>query len=160
MTPSVVNASPLIFLSKAGYLSLLQLSTDTVIVPAVVADEIRRGGPGDETAKALEETDWLMIKEVGEVSQVIWEWDLGDGESAALQWAYVHERSEIIIDDLLARRCAEALDIPVRGTLGLVLLAKKRGVVTRARPVVETLRETGMYLSEAVVDRALAMVGE
>lgn len=64
------------------------------------------------------------------------------------------------VGDLAARRGAAALEIPVRGTLGLVLVAKQRGELVAARPVLEQLRQAGMYLSDAVMNRVLAMVGE
>jgi predicted nucleic acid-binding protein len=46
-------------------------------------------------------------------------------------WAHTHEDSEAIIDDLAGRRCAAAFNIPVRGTLGLVLTAKQRGRISQ-----------------------------
>ncbi len=64
------------------------------------------------------------------------------------------------MDDLAARRCAGALGIPVRGTLGLVLTAKQQGEITAARPVLEQLRLCGMYLSDRVMNQALARIGE
>jgi predicted nucleic acid-binding protein len=42
----------------------------------------------------------------------------------------------------------------------LVLAAKRRGVVPAARPLVDDLIASGLYLSEEIVDRALALVGE
>lgn len=77
-----------------------------------------------------------------------------------LTWGYVNYGTEVIIDDLAGRRCAEALGIPVRGTLGIVLTAKKRGLIPSARPILEQLRLSGMYLSEKVINQALALVGE
>jgi len=68
--------------------------------------------------------------------------------------------AEAIIDDLSARRCAHTFGIPVRGTLGLVLIAKQRGEIPAARPVLEDLRSAGMYLSERVLNRALRRGGE
>jgi predicted nucleic acid-binding protein len=41
-----------------------------------------------------------------------------------------------------------------------VLVAKQRGLVPLARPVIEALRDAGMYLSDNVIRRALALVGE
>jgi predicted nucleic acid-binding protein len=58
------------------------------------------------------------------------------------------------------RRCATTLGIPIRGTLGLVLTAKQRGEISAARPVLEQLRLSGMYLSDRVMNQALALVGE
>ena len=65
-----------------------------------------------------------------------------------------------VLDIDTARRCADALGIPTRSTLGLVLIAKKRGVLPAARPIVERLRQAGMYLSDDVMNRDLEMVGE
>ena len=42
--PAVVNASPLIFLSRAGLIDLLQLISSEVIVPEAVASEIEVRG--------------------------------------------------------------------------------------------------------------------
>lgn len=95
-----------------------------------------------------------------EVPGILQAWDLGAGESAVLTWAYFHRGCEAIIDDLLARRCAAALEIPVRGTLGLVLVAKQRGEILAARPALEQLQQAGMYLSSSVMERALGLVGE
>lgn len=91
---------------------------------------------------------------------MIQNWDLGGGESAVLSWGYAHPGTEVIIDDLAGRRCAETFGIPVRGTLGLVLIAKKREMIPAARPVLEKLRLSGMYLSEKVLNQALAKVNE
>jgi predicted nucleic acid-binding protein len=66
--------------------------------------------------------------------------------------------TEVILDDLAARRCAATLGIPVRGTLGIVITAKQRGAIPAARPVLEQLRLCGMYLSDRVINQAL--VGE
>jgi predicted nucleic acid-binding protein len=65
-----------------------------------------------------------------------------------------------VLDDLAARRCARSLAIPVRGTLGLILIAKQRHIIPAARPLLEQLRRTGMYLSDHVLNRALRAVGE
>ena len=65
-----------------------------------------------------------------------------------------------IIDDLAGRRCASSLGIPLRGTLGLVLAAKQRGLIAQARPVIENMMKNGLYLSKKVVESALSRVGE
>jgi predicted nucleic acid-binding protein len=94
------------------------------------------------------------------VSRLIQAWDLGPGESSVLAWAYAYPGTEMIVDDLAARRCAAALGIPARGTLGLILTAKKRGRIAAARPILETLRRSGMHLSDPVLNQALALVNE
>lgn len=156
---AAVNASPLIHLARGGYLSLLKLAGPEVVVPLLVAEELRRRGPADPTLRALEENPWLVVTEI-DVPPLIQAWDLGPGESGVLAWAHSHRGALALLDDMAARRCAAALGIPVRGTLGLVILAKQRGEIRAARPVMEALRRGGLYLSDAVLDPALALVGE
>jgi predicted nucleic acid-binding protein len=155
-----INTSPLIFLTKGGFLDLLLIMESSIVVPDAVATEIQAYGEADVTAVALKNTDWLVVQETPPVPNVIQSWDLGLGESAVLTWGYVNPGTEVILDDLAARRCAATLGIPVRGTLGIVITAKQRGVIPAARPVLEQLRLCGMYLSDRVINQALALVGE
>ena len=85
---------------------------------------------------------------------------LGAGESSVLAYAHHHAGVEAIIDDLAGRRCAATFNIPVRGTLGIVLTLKQRGIIAAARPILEDLIRSGLYLSRDVLDEALKRVGE
>jgi predicted nucleic acid-binding protein len=87
-------------------------------------------------------------------------WGLGAGESAVLTIALTDPGCEVILDDRDARRCAKALGIGVRGTIGLVILAKQIGSLPSARPVVEQLRHVGLFLTDDMANQALALVGE
>ena len=90
----------------------------------------------------------------------ILEWRLGSGEPGVLALAHQHPGIDAILDDLAGRKCAASLGIPVRGTLGIVLVAKQRGLIPQARPVLEDMMQAGMYLSRKVLDQALRRVGE
>ena len=143
-------------------LRCLQFATvsEEIVVPAAVATEIQQYGATDVTVLALSRTEWLVVVETPPVPEPIQSQNLGAGESAVLTWGYVHPNTEVIVDDLAARRCAATLGIPLLGTLGLVLKAKQRGSVPAARPVLEQLRRSGLYLSDRVLNQALALVGE
>lgn len=156
----VINASPLIFLSRAGLIHLLNLFGPEIVVPEPVATEIRRRGGSDVTVRTLDEKAWLVIEPAVPTPPEIQAWGLGLGETSVLAWALAHPGTEAIIDDLAGRRCAAVFGIPVRGTLGIVLVAKQRGEIPAARPVLMELRGVGMYLSDRVMNQALAMVGE
>jgi predicted nucleic acid-binding protein len=158
--PAVVNASLLIFLAGAGLTELAQLAGTPVQIPRVVVEEIERFGPTDATAIAVKRLNWLVVVDPGPAPAILERWDLGLGETSVLTWAYTHPGTTAILDDLAARRCANSLGIPVRGTLGLILTAKRRRMIPQARPVLEQLRAAGMYLSDSVMNRALKTVGE
>jgi predicted nucleic acid-binding protein len=157
---AVINASPLIFLSRSKHFELLRRFADKILVPEPVAREIQAKGVQDITAQTLINTAWLEFVTAPTLPEAISAWALGAGESAVLAIAYAHPGMEAIIDDLAGRRCAALLGIPVRGTLGLVLTAKQRGYIPAARTVMEDLIKAGLYLSQAILDEALKRVDE
>lgn len=157
---AVTNASPLIFLSRGQHLNLLREFAARVYVPEPVAAEIHAKGRDDITAHVLTNTPWLEIVPAPPPAHAIVQWGLGVGESSVLSYAALNAGMEAVIDDLSARKCAASLGIPVRGTLGIVLAAKNRGMIPSARVVMEDLMRAGLYISRPVLDAALARVGE
>ena len=156
---AVINASPLIFFSRSRHLDLLKAFAEEARVPQPVAEEILHRGAQDITATAIEEVAWLIAKATPSIPTAILEWRLGAGESATLALAAEHG-IEAIIDDLAGRKCAASLNIPVRGTLGIVLAAKQRRVIPQARPVIEDMMRVGLYLSRKVLEEALRRADE
>jgi predicted nucleic acid-binding protein len=157
---AIVNASPLIFLSRGRQTHILRHLAYRILVPEPVAEEIRRKGISDITSQTLENTPWIEVVSAPPVPESILDWGIGPGESAVLALAYGYPEREAIIDDLAGRKCAAFHGIPVRGTLGLVLTAKRRGIIPKARPVLEILIREGLYLSSHVLDEAMRRVGE
>jgi predicted nucleic acid-binding protein len=131
-----------------------------VCVPQAVADEVRAASTADVALRALDSTPWLVVVPTDPTPPQVLAWDLGAGESSVLAYGVARPGTELVVDDLAARRCAAALGLAVRGTLGLLLVAKRRGVVPAARPLLQKLLDAGMYLSRHVIDRSLAEVGE
>jgi predicted nucleic acid-binding protein len=67
----------------------------------------------------------------------------------------VRKGSTVVLDDAEARRCARTLGIPLLGTLGIVLRAKKRGRVESARTVLRDLLGVGFYLDDDLIAEVL-----
>ncbi|NJM13272.1 MAG: DUF3368 domain-containing protein [Synechococcaceae cyanobacterium SM1_2_3] len=66
----------------------------------------------------------------------------------------------MLLDDQAARKCAQSLGLPVLGTLGVILIAKRRGWITAVRPVIEQLQMQKMYMSAALMQSVLKDAGE
>ena len=64
------------------------------------------------------------------------------------------------MDDRAGREAAEKLNIPVSGLVGILLLAKEKGIVARIGPVLMELRDKGYWLSDEVVQAAKRSAGE
>ncbi len=155
----VVDASPLILFSRIGRLDLIERLAPSILVPAAVIGEVREGEAKDATAATA--LQWAAPYEVpnAEVPVSVEHWDLGAGESQVITHGVLGARW-VVLDDLAARRCAMAHDVPVIGTLGVVLRAKARRVIDEARPIVRRLLEAGMFLDQAFLEDALRAVGE
>ncbi|MDM8522313.1 hypothetical protein QUF80_02985 [Desulfococcaceae bacterium HSG8] len=100
---AVINASPLIFLSRGNQTELLRHFASRILVPEAVAEEIQMKGPRDITVETLSNTSWLEVIPSVPIADVILEWGLGSGESSVLAFAYQNPGAEAIIDDLAVK---------------------------------------------------------
>jgi predicted nucleic acid-binding protein len=140
----VLDASPLILLGGVHHLRLLEDLADTVLIPEGVAEEVRAKPEGKRALEEFLARLKVRLIAVASVPPEVEVWDLGRGESEVLAHATVLQGSRAVVDDRKARRCALAFEVPVLGTLGVVLRAKRLGLVPAARPIVTSLRQTGL----------------
>ena len=61
----------------------------------------------------------------------------------------------LLIDDAKARKYAKLLNIEVIGTLGLLKIAKKSGLVQSVRKLIEDMLAEGYYIEDKLVRKIL-----
>ena len=86
----VVNASPIISLCSIAKASLLFELCDELLIPKGVAEEINRGAEEDPAKIWLHEFGAANIKGVGPIEPIIRAWDLGQGETEVISWAFAN----------------------------------------------------------------------
>lgn len=128
----VTNASPLIYLAVLNRFSLLNDLFQDVYVPTAVYQEVAVHGAGqpgaNETAEAVER-GWLQRADVQSrisVDALLDELDLGEAEAIVV--AREQDISHILLDDRMARNKADLMGLTVTGTIGVLLLARQRGI--------------------------------
>jgi len=124
----VINASPLITLFRSGQADLLPQLFKRIVVPQAVWQEVVQDDWDDPPARELRQQSWPVLESV-DISPRVAAWSLGAGESAVLSYALAHPPLRAVIDDMDARRCAQTLGISIFGTGGLLVLAKRRGLL-------------------------------
>ena len=77
-----------------------------------------------------------------------------------LSYALAHPGIRAVIDDAAARRCARTLGIPLLGTGGILVLAKRRGLLPSVSQGLNRLRDSGLWLSDDLIRLLLIQAGE
>jgi hypothetical protein len=137
-----------------GQAELLARILGEVLIPAAVQDELLR------THAIL--PAWIKVQRVGDPAQVqtyAQKVDLGEAEAIAL--AEELHADYLLMDERKGRRLAQTRDLRVVGLLGVILIAKRRGLISSARDLLSQLDEkAGIYLSNNLKNTALKTVGE
>jgi predicted nucleic acid-binding protein len=150
---AVSNSSPLIALSAIGRLELLPALFESVLIPPAVAVEI---GPLVSTSSR-----WLRVRPLERLRPAaVVRRTLGPGETEALALALEVRPDRLILDDLPARRLAEALGLPIIGTLGIVLAAKRRGLIASIRPLLDDLVSQSFFITAELIQELLESADE
>ena len=153
----IINSSPLIVLLKSQQAQLIPQLFTEILVPSGVFEEVTT--KDDVAATQLPSISWIQIVEVNTVAPVVAAWDLGKGESQVLSLA-LKNSDAAIVDDRAARRCGQALGITTIGTGGLLILAKRRGLIPSISPGIQALRDAGLWLSDTLVNLLKQQAGE
>ncbi len=142
---AIIDTSIVIALSNIGRLELLRELFPNVLVPKAVAEEYGEPLPS-----------WIEVLEVKHkhLVQVLLEY-LHRGEAEAIALAVELQGVVIALDDKKARRAARRLGLRVIGTLGILILAKKKGLLSDLREEIGKLLHTSFWLSQDVIQEAL-----
>lgn len=158
--PIVCDTGPLIGLSLVDQLHLLPRLFDSVVVPRAVHSEIMAGGGDRPGTRAILDTDWLAIVDGAQPDPLLAA-ELGAGEAAVIATAFRTEARLALLDERKARRVAlRAYGLDVRGSAGVLVAAKRAGLVTEVRPLLLAMIDNGYHLSNRLLDHASAAAGE
>jgi uncharacterized protein len=135
----ICDTSPIQYLHQVGLLSILPALIGEITIPPAVVNELAVGRELGISLPGIEQLDWIAVQQpAGQVALPLVN-DLGSGEAEVLLLALESREPVVVLDDALARRVAEALDLPLTGTLGLLLDAKQADLITEIKPVLDQL---------------------
>ncbi len=134
---AVINASPLIYLSKLGIIEILPQLFTRIITTNTVKQEVLQEKTAPEQAILSEVFgSWLEVEKADEkIVKKLTEMQIHKGEAEVIaigRELLAKEKSTVvIIDDLLTREIATSLGLTVTGTIGVLLKATKEKVIAR-----------------------------
>ena len=160
MPEVICNTSPPQYLHQLDLLHVLQALTDHMIVSPAVVQELAVGRTQGVNFPDPTVLEWVTVRQPDSTSVLPLVTDLGPGETEVLALALESTDAVVILDDTLARQVAAMLDIRFRGTLGLLLDAKRAGLVSTITPLLDQLQALRFRLSLRTREVILALAGE
>lgn len=146
----ISDTSCFIVLTKIGELDLLRDLYGQVFTTVDVAIEFGQTLP-----------DWVIVGIVKDKArQKALEKQVDQGEASAIALALESPNATVVLDDFKARKLAKNLGISFTGTIGIVMRAKTKGLISSIKPILEKMKATDFRLSEDIERQALREVGE
>ena len=139
----VSNATPIIAFSRISKLDLFRQITGEITIPQEVSKELYEHGRTD--VPALNRSNWIktrMVKSHADVELLLPSLDKGEAEVIVLSKEL--GAGLVIIDELTARKVAIMMGLPVIGAVGLLIHAKKTGLIKEVKPLLDDMIRHGI----------------
>ena len=157
----VSNSGPLIVLAKIDRLTLLQGLYREVLIPKAVEQEVTGMGSDRPGAKEVGDAPWIQPTEVlDQLAVSLLREQLDAGESAAIVLTLERQADILLIDEARGRRIAQSKGLTHIGTVGILVLAKRQGLIETVTPALEQLMASGFRMKDDLRQTAQRLAGE
>jgi len=139
----ISDTACLILFDKIGKLDILKELFKTIYITTKIAEEFKKKTP-----------DWISIKDPTILSNVdTYSKIVDDGEASAIALSKETENSMMILDDLKARQLADALELKYTGSIGILILAKRKGLIEDVDFLILKIQETNFRLTNPIIEK-------
>jgi len=152
------NTTPFIALCAIGHLELLPALFGQVHVVEPVVRECAAGGV--ISVPSLDSLSWVVVEPVSADDPEPMITQLDEGEKWTIHAALKGRAELLLIDERIGRNIAERLGLKVTGTLGVLLLARQRGLIESFSREAFLMRDHGLFFNPALIARLAASIGE
>lgn len=159
MLKVISNTTPILSLLKINKLLILKQVYGEVIIPFAVYEEIEKGKE-KPYYKDLSKLDWIKIVKISNPKALLFFADLDKGEAEVLILAQELNADLVIIDEVLGRGYAKQMNIRLTGTLGVLLRAKKKGLLLSVKELLKELENKGSWFSPKLLSMVLELANE
>lgn len=160
MPEVIADTSVIQYLYQCDCFLVLPALYESVTIPSGVADELEKGREIGVVLPKLPDYGWLQVLQTQPQNLVPQIAGLGQGEREVISTAVSSPKALALLDDGLARQYAESLGVTVTGTLGILLRAKRSGLIEKVSPVMARLTQLGFRASDATQLAVLKLAGE
>ena len=158
----ISNTSPLNNLAAIYKLDLLQELYSTIIIPEGVYQELMAVETPIHVSNQIKTTQWIRVEKVASSIQVnLLRQQLDRGEAEAIALAIQLDADLLLIDEKQGRKVANNFNIKFSGILGVLIIAKRKGLISEVKPLLDQLRmQAGFWIKPNLYQNILQRIGE
>lgn len=159
----VADAGPLIGLARVNQLNLLERLYHHITIAIRVLEELKPSSekPGATIISAAVDAGWLKVSQLKKKDDhSILNLLVDAGEAESIQLALEQNANILIIDDRKGRKIAKSRDVRIIGTGGILIAAKKKGMLEEIAPIIDNLAGVGYRLAPLLCQRILELADE
>ena len=155
----VSNTTPIISLLKIGKLDLLKELYGRIFIPYAVYQELERG-KNKAYYINLAVLDWIEILKIESRELIAYIPNLDDGEAEVIMLAKELNVDLVIMDEIIGRKYAKDFNLNITGTLGILLKAKEKGLISSVGILLDNLTEKDTWLNPKLIAKVKKLAGE
>jgi predicted nucleic acid-binding protein len=158
----VADTSVVLNLCRVQHEHLLVQLFGRVVVPAEVASEFSRLCAAETKFTGLALPGWIEVQPAPQpIPSVVSAANLDAGETAAIALGLSLAADALLIDEKLGRDVANRLGLRTIGILGVLLEARRRGLISRVKTVLDRLEtEAGFWVAPLLRQHVMRLAGE
>jgi len=158
----VSDATPIISLAKISMLDILGKFYNKVLLPRAVYNEVCSNSDYTEEAELVKNCTFIKVEAVNNEQSVkiLRAAGLDLGESEAIILADSLSDSLLLMDERKGRQIAQGMGLRIIGTLGILLQAKRIGLIDEIKPLLDALLVANFRISESLYNSILEQVSE
>lgn len=154
----IADASALIALSACDSLWLLDAIFGTVLVPEAVFREV--AAVSKPHSEPLQSYLHGKVRQVDMRHFVFLDAYADAGETAAMLLYKALDADYLLIDDKRGRKVAAINQIKTIGSMGVLLQAKRAGLVASIAPLIASIDASPVFISRSLLETVLELAGE
>jgi predicted nucleic acid-binding protein len=139
----ISDTTCLVILEKIGQLDILKKLYGEVAVTTIIAKEYKRQLP--DWIKVCDPRDLSLFNRLSQI--------VDPGEASAIALSKETDNCLLILDDLKARKLAEELNLRFTGTIGVLILARSKGVLVSFDQIIEDMQKTNFRISKTLIEK-------
>ncbi len=158
----ISNTTPMINFCAIGRLDIWEKLFSHVVIPRAVQVELHEKLDIFPWLNDIHESNFIEVSKIQDLKFYnLLKADLDEGEAEVITLAFEANAKLLLLDEIAARNIAQVHNFPFMGSIGCLLLAKKKKIINGIRPLLDDMQyKANFWISRKLYGKILTESGE